>query len=424
MSNKFEYIPDDYIFELEVIEEDIFGFKQNKTINLTKLEFLKFIDDNDATIASNGCVYQTKTSGLIPSILNTWFNERISYKNQMKQFEEGSDEYIFYDRKQLITKILLNSFYGVLLLPSFRFYDKQNGEAVTLSGQDIIKFSSFAVDKYNKEKYDIQNSVIYVDTDSLYLQSGIDHNEDLQTYNDIILRSNEICAYINHTLEIFAKRHFNCKTPRLKFNQEKISKRAFWGSAKKRYAQLVFNTNGDHKIDVKGLDMVRSSFPKIFRSEMKDLINDILHDTTLDKLNLKVRNFKQTFKKTPLQDILLPTSVKELSKFNNKTKGTPIHVKSAQNYNRLLDLHKIESIPKIDDGDKILYGYLKTNPFGFETLALKGIGEENPPEIVSFLEKYVDREKIFENTFLSKLETIWTDLGWGKIELTEPNNFF
>jgi hypothetical protein len=120
---------------------------------------------------------------------------------------------------------------------------------------------------------------------------------------------------------------------------------------------------------------------------------------------------------------MLPTSVKEISKYKTATKNIPIHVKSAQNYNKLLDLHKIESIPKIDDGDKILYAYMKQNPFGFETMALKGQGED-PEQIVEFVEQFIDREKVFQQTFISKLDTIWEDLGWGKVEQNEPNPFF
>lgn len=121
-------------------------------------------------------------------------------------------------------------------------------------------------------------------------------------------------------------------------------------------------------------------------------------------------------------DILLPTGVKEVSKYKYGQKGTPIHVKSAQNYNKLMDLFKIVSLPKIDDGDKIVWAYLLKNPYGFESLALRGY--DDPPQIVQFLEKYIDRKTIFEDRLLNKLQAIWNNLGWGRIMLEEKSNFF
>lgn len=426
----------DYVIEpYSTIQDKLMG-TDIKPISISHSNFWNYITENNLSIASNGLLLKQDKDGLIPSILTHWFNERKRLSKLAEEYGNKGDEvnYKYYDQRQLIQKILLNSFYGVLLLPSFRFYNKDAGEAITISGQHVIKFSMKVANKFCNSKVNTDNVdyIIASDTDSVFLSvyNLVNPNNEDLNQEEMVKRTlefaNELQTTINKSYDFYASKLFNVKTHYLNIKQEMIALRGFFLNVKKRYALRIINKKGVavNELEVKGLDMVRSSFPKIFRSEMKELINDILHDITLDKLNLKVRNFKQSFKNTPLQDILLPTSVKELSKFEGKNKGTPIHVKSAQNYNRLLELHKIESIPKIDDGDKILYAYVKTNPFGFETLALKGIGEENPPEIVSFMEKYVDREKIFQNTFLSKLETIWTDLGWGKIELQEQNDFF
>jgi hypothetical protein len=156
---------------------------------------------------------------------------------------------------------------------------------------------------------------------------------------------------------------------------------------------------------------------------MKELIVDILHDKDVDELNQTVRDFKRIYKTNSIVDIMLPSSVKEISKFEYNQKGTPIHVKSAQNYNQLLTLFNIDDVSPIVDGDKILYAYVKQNSYGFETIALKGQGEDDP-RIVKFVEQYMDKDKVFETSLISKLDTIWYDLGWDKVQLTEQNNFF
>jgi DNA polymerase, archaea type len=43
---------------------------------------------------------------------------------------------------QLTQKVLLNSFYGVLGLKTFRFHDLDNAGAITSTGQSVIKFSA------------------------------------------------------------------------------------------------------------------------------------------------------------------------------------------------------------------------------------------------------------------------------------------
>jgi len=431
----FGYLEDEVELEVRPIIHELFSERSSETMKLTKQQFVDYIQEHDATISSRGVIFTTKQKGVVPAILEEWFEERVHFKNKMKEFDYGSDEYVYFDRKQLITKILLNSLYGVLLLPSFRYYSKLSGESVTLSGQSVIKFADFIANLYYKNKLGdkyTENPVIYQDSDSCYLDAKplIENFENLTDYEKTIAAqkvSNDVTEFVNKASIWLSTHCFHSNNNRLFFNQEKISKRAFWGQAKKRYAQLSVEPMPDgtlkEKIDIKGFDTVRSSFPKIFRKVQANLILEILKDISLSELNQQVRDFKQEYKQSLIFDIMLPTSVKEMSKYINVTKGVPIHVKSAQNYNKLLNLHKIESLPKLDDGDKIVYAYMKQNPFGFETMALRGQGED-PPELIEFVERFIDKERIFQTTFISKLDTIWQDLGWGKVQQEEENQFF
>jgi DNA polymerase elongation subunit (family B) len=138
-------------------------------------DFRKMLEENNFSIASNGAIYKQPTEtgkeGTIPSILIKWFNERKEMRKLAKKFADEKDweKYEFYDQRQKIQKILLNSIYGCLGLPIWRFYDKDNAAAVTLSGQDIIKTAGKAINQYYKSILGNSDTdyIIYIDTDSV-----------------------------------------------------------------------------------------------------------------------------------------------------------------------------------------------------------------------------------------------------------------
>ena len=53
---------------------------------------------------------------------------------------------------------------------------------------------------------------------------------------------------------------------------------------------------------------------------------------------------------------------------------------------------------------------MKTNPFGFESLAMKGY--EDPPEILDFIKTYIDIDKSYERNFEHKILSLYTALKW------------
>ena len=139
--------------------------------SISKENLRQFLDESKYSIASNGVLYRTDSVGCIPGILDLWFQKRVEYKDEMKKFGKSGDKekYAFFHKRQLVQKILLNSLYGVLGLPAFRFYDVDNATAVTTTGQTVIKSTAdMANIKYNKELGNPDlDSNIYIDTDSV-----------------------------------------------------------------------------------------------------------------------------------------------------------------------------------------------------------------------------------------------------------------
>jgi len=165
--NNFDFISKDQIITIDLVDS-------TEVINLSKTEFVEFANENNITIASNGVMYSTKKEGFIPHLLAKWYKERKEYKDLMKKYKkENNDELTqLYHTKQLTQKVLLNSFYGVMALSAFRFYDMDNAEAITSTGQDVIKFSREVMNrKFNDKNVNNSFTVTYTDTDSIAKES-------------------------------------------------------------------------------------------------------------------------------------------------------------------------------------------------------------------------------------------------------------
>jgi DNA polymerase elongation subunit (family B) len=399
----------------------------DEVTRLSRDKFVKFMDDMHYYISSNGVLYDANKVGIIPEVLDKWFAERVEYKNLMKKYKnEGNKELAeFYDRRQHIQKIFLNSLYGVLGLPIFRFFDIDNALAVTATGQDVIKNSAdFANKLYNDRLQDTNDYCIYIDTDSLYFSSKalLPENKEPKEFTIGLARVME--KKLNEYYNVMAMELFFCDKHRFYIKGESVASKGLW-IAKKRYAMnavydLEANLDVDNKIKIKGLDVVRSTFPPAFRDFMNSVLKNVLGGITKDDMDSKVLEFRKALDSRYYLDVARNTSVKNISEYekglskqlNEFNKGTPAHVKACISYNKLLHHFKIANrYEKISDGEKIKYVYLKDNPLNLETIAVKGYND--PKEIVEIAEQYIDYEALFVNELKTKLEDFYSALNWG-----------
>jgi DNA polymerase elongation subunit (family B) len=425
--------------------------KSGDEYEYTRQELEEVIRDGNLSVAANGVLYNQDSPGLIADILSTWFDQRVEFRKLEKKYGEAGDKenYEFYAKRQLVQKILLNSMYGVLGLPAFRFYDIDNAEAVTITGQIIIKKTAeMANMKYWKELGNKNDYNVYIDTDSIYMQAEplvkhrfpeyktFDQERMAQEVNTI---AEETQSFLNKFYDIFAERFFFIPTGKHRFEikKEYISKAGFW-LAKKRYAQWMILKNGIpcDKLDVKGLDVVRSSFPKAFQDFMAKMLKDILMNKSADDIGADLISFKTNLPNLPISKIAKGGAIKELSKYDDGKwkpgipissyeKGTPAHVKAGIAYNRLL---KFFNCPfkhePIRDGDKVKWVYLRSNPLGLEGLAFRDYND--PKEIMDFITQYIDRDEIYESELENKIVDFYTALGWDKptLETQTAKKFF
>lgn len=415
---------------------------------ITRDNLEKFLSESKYSVSSNGVLYRNDIVGCIPGILDLWFNKRVEYKDLMKKYGKAGDQekYSFYQKRQLVQKILLNSLYGVLGLPAFRFYDIDNAEAVTTTGQTVIKSTAdMANIKYNTELgTEDKDYNIYIDTDSVFFSATplLDHrikSWKTDDQNTIAGYVNDIAAemqdYLNQFYDILAPRIFNVPKDKHRFEikKEYVAKAGLW-VAKKRYAQWIISDNGVpvDKLDVKGLDVKRSSFPKAFQEIMADVLISILRGLDENEISDKVMDFKKNMPDKQFVDIAKNSAVKNISKYLPKKrslfeieKGVPAHVKAAILYNDCLTHFKSPyKYEPMKDGDKIKWVYLKNNPLGLDGLAFNGWND--PPEILDFIETYIDHNKIFERELKKKLQDFYDAVGWGDVvsEQRSAEKFF
>jgi hypothetical protein len=101
--------------------------------------------------------------------------------------------------------------------------------------------------------------------------------------------------------------------------------------------------------------------------------------------------------------------------------GTPINSRASIMYNHLLkQLGLTQQYHLIKGGDKIKYIYLKKgNPTGENVI---GFIDVLPPEFD--LHRWVDRDLLFEKTFLDPLQLVLDAVRWKAVQVASLEDFF
>ena len=290
-----------------------------------------------------------------------------------------------------------------------------------------------------------KNLCAYVDTDSNYFNAEpllkhlypnfeelTDEEKDLKL-EQVALKYQDI---ITDHYNLLAKECFNVDKHRLEMKTECVIRSAYF-RANRRYAQWITKQEGITKetLDVKGLEYKKSNFPKLFGTFFKNILEDVLKGTKQDEIDTRILNFKKRIlTEIPIEQLGNPTGVKTLNKYTERKpvggeaftiikKGAPAAVRATIKYNDLLRYWKLDSKHSlIVQGDKVKWIYLKKNPYNIEALAY--LDFDMPNKIKEFLDKFADKEKVFDTILLNKLEGFYDDLGWRLNTNPYVNQFF
>lgn len=344
---------------------------------------------------------------------------------------------------QYARKILINSLYGAVGNNHFRFYDLRNAEAVTSTGQLVIQWGGNAINcQMNKllKTNDI-DYVVYQDTDSCY----INFDPLMQLY--ITKNPNStIEARVNKADELHQKLiqpaidtsyknlhlYMNSLEHLMFMDREIIASSAFW-VAKKKYAAVVWDSEGDRvyddkghlsfKLKIMGLETQKSSTPAFAQKCLKEAVKIMLTGEESD-LHKYVKKVKEEYKNQDLDQIAQISSVNGFDKYidtNNwvTLKGAGQNHKAACAYNKLQS--KFSDVEPVKSGDKIYILKLITpnhigEVFGWPT------GTKPPAEFNLDLKNMMDLPTIIDKGFMQPLTLMTNAIGWQpekKVSLTD-----
>ena len=340
-------------------------------------------------LSANGTIFSYEQKAVVPGLLERWYRERQELQAKKKESTTEEDK-AFWDKRQLVKKINLNSLYGAILNPGCRFFDKRIGQSTTLTGRIIAKHMDAYINECIFGEYDHTGpAIIYGDTDSCYFSAWPAVKEEVAagrmewTKETCIQLYDTIADQVNASFPAFMERA--CHVPRangdlIKGGRELVASKGLF-IKKKRYAVLIIDlenkrldTHGKPgKVKAMGLDLKRSDTPKVVQDFLSDLLTDVLTGSGQEHVYDKVREFKIAFQDRPAWEKGTPKRVNNLTKYGKEEErlgraNMPGHVRAALNWNTLRRMHGDNYSLAIVDGMKTIVCKLKDNALGYTSV--------------------------------------------------------
>ena len=421
-------------------------WEDGKVDIMSGAEIYKMIFDsnNPMMISANGTIFTSEFEGVIPGLLKRWYSERKDMQSMLKKAKEAKNEaeMEFWDKRQLVKKINLNSLYGAILNPGCRFFDKRIGQSTTLSGRQISKHMASKINEVITGEYDhVGKALIYGDTDSAYfsayevLKKEIDAGQIPWTKESVVKLYDQVAGEVNNSFKKFMGQAFHCLKSRAEVIQAGRESVATSGLfiTKKRYAILIYDLEGFRadqdgkagKIKAMGLDLKRSDTPVYIQNFLSELLLMVLSDNTEEQVLDKITQFRNEFKTRPGWEKGSPRRANNIGEYSKKEArlgkaNMPGHVRASINWNTLKRMNSDKYSQEIMDGMKVIVCKLKKNPLDFTSVAYP-VDELRIPEW--FKELPFDDATMESTVIDNKLGNLLGVLGWD-IKSTESNNTF
>ncbi len=244
-----------------------------RTFNIDPLSYVEDSAAQTDLIDTPGAAFR-REPGILPQLLDTLFPQRESAR---KAGDAIASQAI---------KILMNSFYGVLGTSACRFFNPALANAITRTGREMLLWSKAWCEAAGF-------SVLYGDTDSLFVQSPD------QTADDARTQGARLAVQLNEDLARYIAQRWRL-TSRLELKFEKLYLRLFLPSmrhstrgASKRYVGLLQEGPTEH-VEFVGMEVVRRDWTALARQVQRELYQRLFSDRGVDEyLSDIVRQVRQ-----------------------------------------------------------------------------------------------------------------------------------
>jgi DNA polymerase elongation subunit (family B) len=357
----------------------------------------------------------------------------------------------FWDRRQLIRKILLNSLYGAIGNASSAWHDSRIAQSTTLTGRCIVKHMASKINEVVTGDYDHKGkAIIYGDTDSTMfsshpVMSAMPEFEDFEWTKEAVTQLyDQIADITNDSFPEFMHTSFNVPPERsvIKAGREYVASKGMF-ITKKRYAVLIYDKEGKRKdkdgkpgeIKAMGLDLKRSDTPKPVQEFLHEILVMVLTNGTKQQVFDRIKQFRTEFASWPAWAKGTPKRVNKLTYYGDlmrkqeggmkdvwaeqrkdAKKTIPGHVRGSLNWNMLREIYNDHSSMVIQDGFKVIVAKLRENPLGLTSVAYP-VDQLILPDWFKSLP--FDDELMAEALITKKVENLLGVLGW---DLNEARN--
>jgi DNA polymerase elongation subunit (family B) len=414
------------------------------TLSGAQIYDLIFDSNQPWMISANGTIFTYEKEGIIPGLLKRWYAERKEMQAKLKDCIQNGNkiEEEYWDKRQLVKKINLNSLYGAILNPGCRFFDNRIGQSTTLTGRQIAKHMAAKVNEIITGDYDhVGKSVIYGDTDSCYFSAYSTLKKDIEkgtipwTRETVIELYDTIGETVNGTFVKFMQDQFHCPKTRgdvIKAGREIVASKGLF-ITKKRYAVLYYDKEGKRadvdgkpgKIKAMGLDLKRSDTPVVIQDFLSEVLTKVLNGSAEQEVLDYITDFRTEFKTRPGWEKGSPKRANNITEYAAKEKkagkaNMPGHVRASLNWNTLKRMMDDKYSMNIVDGMKVIVCKIKDNPMAFTSVAYP-VDELRLPQWFKDL-PFDDSE--MENAVIDeKLENLIGVLEWDISSTRSDNNF-
>jgi DNA polymerase elongation subunit (family B) len=443
---KFGSLEYDYVMEQRKDIEIHIDWESGESDSLSAAEVYRLVFESNQPwmLTANGTILTTEYEGIIPGLLKRWYAERKEMQGKKTAAQDAGNkiETAFWDKRQLVKKINLNSLYGAILNPGCRFFDHRIGQSTTLTGRAIAKHMSAKVNEIITGEYDhVGKSIIYGDTDSVYfsaytsLRAEIEKGEIPWNKESVIQLYDQVCEEANTTFPKFMADAFHCPKSRgevIAAGREIVAEKGLY-ITKKRYAALIYDNEGFRtdvdgkpgKVKAMGLDLKRSDTPVFMQDFLSEVLLAVLTGAQEEQVLEMITDFRTKFKARPGWEKGSPKRANKITEYQAKEKkqgktNMPGHVRASINWNTLKDMNGDKFSMQIVDGMKVIVCKLKNNPMGYTSVAYP-TDELRLPKW--FQELPFEDEEMETAIIDKKLDNLIGVLDWD-IKSTEQKNTF